>query len=37
MTFVGGDSDLKKLFYFNIKQFFAVFGGGDDLRQNQGL
>jgi hypothetical protein len=26
MTFVGGDSDNKKLFYFSIKQFFANFG-----------
>jgi len=26
MTFVGGDSDHKKLFYFNIKQFLADFG-----------
>jgi hypothetical protein len=27
MTFVGGDSDNKKLFYFSINQFFfAIFG-----------
>jgi hypothetical protein len=37
MTFVGGDSDNKKLFYFSIKQFFCKFWGGDDLRQTQGL
>jgi len=26
MTFMGGDSDHYKLFYFNRKHFFAVFG-----------
>jgi hypothetical protein len=26
MTFVGGDCDHEKPFYFSIKQFFAVLG-----------
>jgi hypothetical protein len=37
MMFVCADCDHYKLFHFSIKGFFAVCGGGDDHRQNQGL